>query len=88
MDLALAIVFAFWVFGQILVLCELCEYITGQFGEIDSEIMQYDWYKFPIEIQKMLPILICGTQNPTVMKGYINVEYSRETFKNVIYLTN
>lgn len=70
-------------FGQIFFFCELSERITKQFVEVDEEICNSHWYKLPIDIQKMYPMIIIGSQKPVSLYGLGNIECSREAFKNV-----
>lgn len=72
-----------WSVGQILILCEFGERLAHQFLEINDEIFRSNWYKLPIDIKKMLPIIVNGTQHPIVISGIGDTECTRETFKNV-----
>lgn len=52
--------------------------------EIRNEIMRCKWYKFPMAIQKILPIILNGTEEEVGINGYGNIQCSREAFKNVM----
>lgn len=73
----------FWSFAQIFLFCEFGERLTGRFNEIDQQVNQCDWYTFPLQIQKLLPIFLKGTQNPIVLYGIGELKCTRETFKDV-----
>lgn len=44
---------------------------------------QCDWYLFPIEMQRMLIIVMSNTQQPTIIHAFGNAQCSREAFKKV-----
>lgn len=83
-DFFLPIALAGWSFCTILLICELGERLTTKFDEIDLEICFWNWYLFPNEIQRMLPIIIVGTQEPVVGAGFGNVSCTRAAFQRVI----
>lgn len=72
-----------WSFVLIFLFSELGERLTNQFNEINKEILDYDWYAFPISIQKLIPTILTGTQDPVVIRGYGNINCTRDTFKQV-----
>lgn len=74
----------FWSFTLIFMFCELGERLTAQFDEIDEEIFRSNWYAFPMDVQRMLPLIMDGTQEPIVLSGLGNILCTREAFKNVI----
>lgn len=82
-DYLIALCFLFAAFSMIFTLCELGERITGRFNEIDNEIFYSDWYTFPMNVQKILPIIINGTQSSIVFRGIGSMECTRESFKRV-----
>lgn len=86
MDLLIVIGLVFGAFGPIFLLCELGERLTDRFNQIENEIFQCNWYTYPMDIQRMLPIIISETQALFVLSGLGNIQCSREAFKNVIYL--
>lgn len=73
----------FWAFGAIFIATELCERVNESYDEINYVVNQFDWYLFPIEIQKMLPTIIINTQKPIIFECFGSIRFSRETFKNV-----
>lgn len=50
---------------------------------IDELVYQSDWAEFPLDVQRMIPIIINNTQMPVIISGFANVEYTRETFDAV-----
>lgn len=77
------LVLLYWSFLQILLFCDFGERLTGRFDEIDLTLFECNWYTFPMEIQKMLPMLLMSTQSPVVLQGFPNVSCTREAFKKV-----
>lgn len=73
----------FYAFGNMLVVCELCEWATIVFEECSDMVDQLDWYLLPIEGQRMLQIIICYAQRPVKLKCFGNTACDRETFKYV-----
>lgn len=55
----------------------------NSFNEIDEMISAYDWYIFQMEIQRQLPMILMSTQRPVVLRGFGNIELSRDTLKRV-----
>lgn len=81
--LFLILSYAFYAFGMMFTVCELCQRVTDSFDEINNRIMAFDWYKYPLKIQKLLPILLIGTQKPVVFECFGSISTLRETFKKV-----
>lgn len=83
LDAFVPCVMIYWSVVEIFLFCEFGERLTKRFDEIDDEIFDWDWYAFPIEIQKMLPIIMIGTQKQVRLEGFANIQCTRQTFKNV-----
>lgn len=49
--------------------------------EVDDVIVLLDWYLFPKEIKRVLPIVMQSAQVPAVIKCFGNVLCAREQFK-------
>lgn len=73
----------FLILSTILLFCELCQRITDHFDNIHGEIYQCDWYEFPMNVKRILPTILNGTQYSFVLSGIGNTEYSCEAFKKV-----
>lgn len=80
--------------GFLLIPCELGTRMSNSFIEITHEIEQLNWYLFPIEAQKILPIIVIIVQEPVMIQCFGSISCARETFKNVsqpnqlIYINN
>lgn len=77
-----------WSFGLIFVASELCQRISSAFDEIDYEVDQLSWYLFPIEIWRMLPMIIMSAQEPITFECFGSISCERITFKNVSKIIN
>lgn len=79
---------AFWLIILTFIGCEMGQIMTNTFAEIDHEIGQWDWYLYPIEIQRVLQIIIPSLQRPVVLQGFGSITYSRITFNKVSFMKN
>ena len=75
----------FWSVGMNFVICEFCEMVTDHFEAFDYELCQCNWYSFPIEIQRILIIVIANTQQPEILQAFGNTPCTREVFKKVTH---
>lgn len=69
--------------GNVFVCCEFGHKLSKAFEEINDTIDRLNWYKFPVQIWKCLPILIVGAQTPATISVFGSVSCTREDFKNV-----
>lgn len=63
--------------------CELCQRISDAYEQVDITIVQFEWYLFPNDIQRMLPIIIANAQQPVELECFGSIKCGREVFKNV-----
>ena len=77
-----------YAFGVLLITCELGQQINLAFIDCSDMIDQFDWYLFPIEIQRMLPLILNFAQQPIEVKCFGSAACDRETFKYVRVYTN
>lgn len=69
--------------GTAFISCELGQRMADAFNQINSSIDESDWYLFPIEIKRMLPMVIAIVQQPVLMECFGSIKCTREVFKNV-----
>lgn len=69
--------------GSLLITCEFCQQISNAFGEINDDTQHLFWYRYPDEIQRILPMISMATQQPVEFRCIGSVSCSRETFKKV-----
>lgn len=73
----------FWSFGLVFIDCELASRISNEFDNIDYLIGQFDWYLFPYEVRKMLPLFMMNAQQEVGFICFGSLMCNRETFKKV-----
>lgn len=83
LELVITLLQVIYSFGVLLLACELGQRVTITFDECTALIDNFDWYLFPIEIQRMLTIVINFAQQPLVVKCFGSAACDRETFKYV-----
>lgn len=72
-----------WSFILIFFLCQCGQFVTNQFDDFDDKLYQCNWHLFPIEIQRMLVIVMTNTQRPSTVHGFANTFCTRDAFKGV-----
>lgn len=77
-----------YAFTVVFLVCELCQRATDAFNKINDTIGGFDWYLFPIEIQKMLPTIMIVTQKIVGQKYFGSIMCLRPTFKKVRNTSN
>lgn len=83
MDLAILLFQIIGAFFFLLVTCEFGGRMTIAHDDIDTAILQLSWYRFPVELKKLLPILMSMSQKEIELRGMGSVACSRETFQRV-----
>lgn len=73
----------FWSFVQIFFFCYYGEQLTNGFFELKRAIYECDWYRLPLEMQKMIPIIGINIQQPVYLEGLAHTYCTLETFKGV-----
>ena len=81
--LLIAFGYACYAFGVAFIACEIVQHICDAINSYDMHIGQTDWYLYPIELKKMLPVIINMAQKPVVIKGFGSMPTNRELFKKV-----
>lgn len=79
---------ASYTFAILFGACEFCQRINNAFSEIDNVIGQINFYRFPIKIIRMLPIILMAAQQPVGFKCFGSIWCSRETFEKVCLIEN
>lgn len=63
--------------------CEVGKRITNAFYELSNVIDQLDWYLLPIEMRKVLLMIMIDAAKPVQLIGFGRISSTRETFKKV-----
>lgn len=66
----------------ILIFCEVGEKVSQMF-DIDREISQLRWFRFPIKVQRHFVTIMSFGQKTVVLNGFGSISGSREVFKRV-----
>lgn len=72
-----------WSFVMIFCICEIGQSVDNQFDNLNDDIWKCDWYLLPPKLQQMLIIIIGNSQEPKSIRGFGNIECTRESFKQV-----
>lgn len=72
-------------FGLVFIYCEFGQQIGLCYRRVDDAIYQMDWFSFPIEVQRRVPMILMLTQKPVEFKGFGDIVFTRDTFKRVIW---
>lgn len=73
----------FFSFAIIVISCNCGEFLVLRFDMVAEELYKSDWYLFPLEVQRMLIVVIAQTQQPTYIRSYGNITFTRQTLKMV-----
>lgn len=63
--------------------CEFGERLSNGVVEISESIAQFNWYLFPFEVRKILPIILLGVQQPVEIRFFGSVACTRDSFEKV-----
>ena len=83
MDLCRTLFLTFWSVAFIFFFCEFGERVTYQFEMFNHELDLCNWYLYPIEMQRMLIIVVANAQQSMFVRGYGNLACVRDAFKRV-----
>lgn len=73
-----------FAFATVFIACEMGHRLSSSFEEmIDSTIDHFDWYLFPNEMKRVLPMIMLMAQQPVSLECFASIRCAREVFKNV-----
>lgn len=75
----------FWAIVMVFFACEMGQRHSNASEQTDEILGQFDWYLFPLKIQRMLPMVMVNTQQPLEIMCFGSTACNRETFKKVSY---
>lgn len=81
--LTVALVQLGWSTNLTFIPCELSGRITIAFLKVYDAVGRLKWYAFPIEIQKMLPIVLMSSEEPMALRCFGSILCGRDVFKQV-----
>ena len=68
-------------FGAVFIASELGQRVNNAFNSIHLRIEQFSWCFLPVEIKRILPMIICVAQEPVELECSGSISLSREVFK-------
>lgn len=81
--LSLTILSGITALALVFIACELSQRISDEFEKINWNINRFTWNLFPIEIKRMLPMIMAIAQKPAELECFGSITCSREVFKGV-----
>lgn len=70
-------------FAIIFGVCDFGERFSAAFESLNSVYNQFAWHLFPLDVQRMLSILMIVAQKPTKLRAFGSISCGRITFQNV-----
>lgn len=70
-------------FAIVFIACEFGQRIANAFSEINDLIEQFQWYRFPLQMQRTLPMVLNIGQEPVSLKCFGSLTCCRESLKKV-----
>lgn len=77
---------AFMSTGTVFLYCLTGSFTTNQFLRFADEAYESMWYKFPVDLQQYLRLIIANAQRRRVFHGFNFIELSLMTFGKVCRL--
>lgn len=71
------------IFCTVFMCCELGQRISNEFNDINGLIDQFQWYRFPNKIKRILPMTMTMAQKPVSIQCFGGFSCCRDTFKKV-----
>lgn len=84
--LLLLIINGSFAFATVFIACEIGQQMNDAFEKIYFTVTRFKWYLFPIEIRRLLPIIMANAQQPVSLECFGSIICSREVFKKVSIL--
>lgn len=75
--------YGFWALTLIFAVCECCQRYVNTFSDINDTFVQLRWYLYPIEIRRLLILMILNAQYPIDIAFFGSMTCCREQFRKV-----
>lgn len=72
-----------FAYGFMFLACELAQRSSDYFANIEDMAVQWNWYLFPDEIQRLLPLILIVMQRPVEIECFGGIASNRELYKKV-----
>ena len=83
MTLGISIIDTIAAIMLMFVICELGQRVSNAFDEIGDEFDKFNWYRFPNEINRLLPMLMAETQESVTLEVFGSLTCCRIVLKSV-----
>lgn len=83
MTIGIAIIDTLVATACMFVTCELGQRGSNAFEEILDEFDKFNWYKFPLEISRSLPMILAVAQMPVALEVFASIACCRDVLKTV-----
>lgn len=75
--------YGFWAVCMVFFSCEIGQRFSNAYEDVNDVIGCMNWNYLPLEIQRMLLIIMLDTQQPFEVNCFGSTACNRETFKKV-----
>lgn len=72
-------------FVTVFLTCEMGQNVSNQFNKFGDKVGTCDWYLLLRKLQQMFVIVMINAQEPVSIRGFGNVECTRDSFKRVSF---
>lgn len=72
-----------WSIIATFIVCEFGQRVNTAFEELNDRIDEFDWYMYPMEIQRIAPIIMAAIQRRVIVQAFGNIVCIRQLFKKV-----
>lgn len=74
-------------YGQIFLLCTFGQTLLDHFEKMSVSIFACEWYRFPVDAQKLLNAMAVAAQRPVYIRGFGSSACTHESLKEVLDTT-
>lgn len=78
-----SVYYGFWSFALVFCTCELGQQFSNILEKVTDDFNRLDWHSFPIEMQRMLPLIFVNVQKDINVGCFGIIIASRQQFKKV-----
>lgn len=79
----ISLIYGFWAFIMVFFACEIAQRNSNATENIDYAVHRFDWYLFPLKLQRILPTVMMNTRRPIEIICFGSIACNRATFKKV-----
>lgn len=83
LTLSAPIIDTFTAIAAMFACCEIGQRTSNMFEEICDEFGKFNWYRFPNEINRLLPVILLEVQEPVEFEVFGSITASRVLLRKV-----